>query len=171
MYSRTLYPEISPYHTYFLPVSALHTLYYEESGNPQGRPVIFLHGGPGTGVVPRHRQFFDPAFYRIILLDQRGAGKSIPNGELRENTTWNLVSDLEKLRSHLAITRWLVFGGSWGSTMALTYAITHQQPVLGLILRGIFLCRSAEIAWMYQDGASHIFPETWEKFITKIPAV
>ena len=170
MYPRTLYPEISPYHTDFLPVSALHTLYYEESGNPQGRPVIFLHGGPGTGVAPSHRQFFDPAFYRIILFDQRGAGKSTPSGELRENTTWDLVADLEKLRTHLGIARWLVFGGSWGSTLALSYAITHPHPVLGLILRGIFLCRSSEIAWMYQDGASHVFPEAWEKFIAKIPA-
>jgi proline iminopeptidase len=170
MYPRTLYPEISPFHTDFLLVSALHTLYYEECGNPQGQPVIFLHGGPGTGVAPSHRQFFDPAFYRIILFDQRGAGKSTPSGELRENTTWDLVADLEKLRTHLGIARWLVFGGSWGSTLALSYAITHPHPVLGLILRGIFLCRSSEIAWMYQDGASHVFPEAWEKFIAKIPA-
>ena len=170
MYPRTLYPEISPYHTDFLPVSALHTLYYEECGNPLGRPVVFLHGGPGAGIVPSHRRFFDPAFYRIILFDQRGAGKSIPSGELHENTTWNLVSDLEKLRIHLGIARWLVFGGSWGSTLALSYAVTHPQPVLGLILRGIFLCRSSEIAWMYQDGASHVYPENWDKFIAPIPA-
>ena len=166
---RTLYPEISPYLTGFLPVSDVHTLYYEESGSPQGKPVVFLHGGPGAGTQPKQRQFFDPAFYRIILLDQRGAGRSTPSGELRQNTTWDLVEDLEKMRTHLGIERWLVFGGSWGSTLSLAYAITHPQPVLGLILRGVFLCRSSEIAWFYQDGASHIFPDAWEKFLAPIP--
>ncbi len=166
---RTLYPAVSPYKTGFLPVSDLHTIYYEECGNPQGQPVVFLHGGPGAGLNPRQRQFFDPAFYRIILLDQRGAGQSTPNGELRENTTWDLVSDLEKLRSALGLERWLVFGGSWGTTLALAYAFLHPEPVLGLILRGIFLCRASEIDWFYQDGASHIYPEAWEKFLAPIP--
>ena len=166
---RTLYPEISPYHTGFLPVSDIHTLYYEESGSPQGKPVVFLHGGPGAGTQPKQRQFFDPAFYRIILLDQRGAGQSTPSGDLRQNTTWDLVEDLEKLRADLGIQRWLVFGGSWGSTLAMAYAVAHPQPVLGLILRGVFLCRSTEIAWFYQDGASHIFPDAWEKFLAPIP--
>ena len=170
MYPRTLYPKILSYHTGSLPVSTLHTLYYEESGSPQGRPVVFLHGGPGTGVSTDHRRFFDPAFYRIILFDQRGAGKSTPSGELRENTTWNLVADLEKLRAHLGISRWLVFGGSWGSTLAISYATSHPEPVLGLILRGIFLCRSSEMNWSYREGASHVYPDTWEKFIAPIPA-
>ncbi len=166
---RTLYPAISPYRTGFLPVSNLHTLYYEECGNPQGRPVVFLHGGPGAGLNLKQRQFFDPEFYRIILLDQRGAGQSTPVGELRQNTTWDLVSDLEKLRAHLGVERWLVFGGSWGSTLALAYAAFHREPVAGLILRGVFLCRSSEIHWFYQDGASHIYPEAWEKFLAPIP--
>jgi proline iminopeptidase len=166
---RGLFPEISPYHTGFLPVSDLHTLYYEECGNPQGQPVVFLHGGPGAGLNPRQRQFFDPAFYRIILLDQRGAGQSTPGGELRQNTTWDLVSDLEKLRAALGVEHWLVFGGSWGSTLALAYAAFHPEPVVGLILRGVFLCRSSEIHWFYQDGASHIYPEAWEKFLEPIP--
>ncbi len=166
---RTLYPAISPYRTGFLPVSDLHTLYYEECGSPQGRPVVFLHGGPGSGLNSKQRQFFDPAFYRIILLDQRGAGQSTPSGELRQNTTWDLVSDLEKLRVHLGVERWLVFGGSWGSTLALAYAAFHREPVLGLILRGVFLCRSSEIHWFYQDGASHVYPEAWEKFLAPIP--
>jgi len=169
MVARTLYPEITAYHTGFLPVSSLHSLYYEESGSPQGQPVIFLHGGPGAGVWDNQRRFFDPAFYHIILFDQRGAGKSIPTAELSENTTWDLVSDLEKLRTHLGIERWLVFGGSWGSTLALAYAVTHPEPVVGLVLRGVFLCRSSEIAWFYQDGASHVFPDAWEKFISLIP--
>ena len=167
---RTLYPEISPYRTGFLPVSDLHTIHYEECGSPQGQPVVFLHGGPGAGLNPKQRQFFDPAFYRIILLDQRGAGQSTPAGELRQNTTWDLVADLEKLRTHLGLARWLVFGGSWGSTLALAYAAFHPEPVLGLLLRGVFLCRSSEIDWFYQDGASHIYPEAWKKFLAPIPA-
>ena len=169
MPARTLYPEISAYHTGFLPVSSLHSLYYEESGTPQGQPVVFLHGGPGAGVWDNQRRFFDPAFYRIILFDQRGAGKSIPTAELSQNTTWDLVADLEKLRVQLGIERWLVFGGSWGSTLALAYAVTHPQRVVGLVLRGIFLARTSELAWSYRDGASHVFPEAWEKFIAPIP--
>ncbi len=166
---RPPYPEIEPYHTGFLKVSDLHTLYYEESGNPQGQPIVFLHGGPGGGTAPGQRRFFDPQFYRIILFDQRGCGKSTPFAELGENTTWDLVDDIEKLRQTLGIERWVVFGGSWGSTLALAYATHHPQPVRGLIMRGIYLCRSSEVRWFYQDGASHVFPEAWEKFLALIP--
>ena len=164
-----LFPEIEPYRTGQLPVSELHTLHYEEVGNPQGRPLIFLHGGPGGGINALARRFYDPAFYRIILLDQRGAGHSSPHAELRENTTWDLVADIERLRAHLGIQRWLVFGGSWGSSLALAYAIRHPQPVLGLILRGIFLCRQSEIDWLYQGGAAQLYPDGWEQFIAPIP--
>ena len=164
-----LFSEIKPNRTGMLKVSTLHTIYYEESGNPKGKPIVFLHGGPGGGTQPSHRQFFDPEFYRIILLDQRGCGQSTPNAELRENTTWDLVADIEKLRTHLGIDRWVVFGGSWGSTLALAYAITHPQRVIGLILRGIFLCRQSEIHWFYQEGASNIFPDYWEKYLAPIP--
>lgn len=163
------FPEIEPYHSGMLRVSDLHTLYYEECGNPTGRPVVFLHGGPGGGVSPAYRRYFDPAFYRIVLFDQRGAGQSTPSAELRENTTWDLVADIETLRDHLGIQRWLVFGGSWGSTLALTYAVTHPQRVVGLILRGIFLCRKMEIDWFYQSGASFIYPDAWEKYLAPIP--
>jgi proline iminopeptidase len=169
METSTLYAEIEPYSTGELRVSNLHVLYFEESGNPNGKPVLFLHGGPGGGVSPIQRQFFDPQFYRIILFDQRGAGKSSPQAELQDNTTWDLVSDIEKLRTHLGIDRWLVFGGSWGSTLALAYAIHHPQRVIGLILRGIFLCRKKEIHWFYQEGASFIYPDAWEKFLAPIP--
>ena len=165
----TLFPEIQPYNSGFLPVSDLHTIYYEECGNPQGKPVVFLHGGPGAGLRPFHRQYFDPDFYRIILLDQRGCGQSTPAGELLQNTTWDLIEDLEKLRRHLGIERWLVFGGSWGSTLALAYAAHHPPVVLGLILRGIFLCRSSEVNWFYQQGASSIYPDAWEKYLAAIP--
>ena len=143
-----LFPEIEPYHTGSLKVSDLHTLYYEEVGSPQGQPVVFLHGGPGGGISPLARRFFDPAFYRIILFDQRGSGLSTPQAELRENTTWDPVADIERLREHLGIARWLVFGGSWGSSLALAYAIKHPARVLGMILRGIFLCRKSEISWL-----------------------
>jgi proline iminopeptidase len=165
----TLFPEIEPYHSGFLPVSDLHTLYYEESGNPNGRPVVFLHGGPGGGSDPKYRQFFDPAFYRIVVFDQRGCGKSTPHAELQENNTWALVEDMEKLRSLLRIERWLVFGGSWGSTLALSYAVTHPAAVTGLILRGIFLCRTSEIQWFYQKGTSDLFADAWEKYVAPIP--
>jgi proline iminopeptidase len=164
-----VFPEIEPYHSGFLKVSDRHDLYYEEVGNPQGRPVVFLHGGPGGGCNPLARRFYDPAFYRIILFDQRGAGQSTPHAALEENTTWDLVADIERLRAMLGIERWLVFGGSWGSTLALAFAIRHPQPVVGLVLRGIFLCRKWEIDWLYQEGASRIFADGWDEFIAPIP--
>jgi proline iminopeptidase len=163
---RTLYPPIEPYETGMLPVSERHTLYYEVSGNPQGKPVVFLHGGPGGGTSPDHRRYFDPERYRIVLFDQRGAGKSIPYACLEENTTWDLVADIERLRQHLNIEKWLVFGGSWGSTLALAYAETHPDRVRALVLRGIFLCRKKEIDWFYQQGANAIFPDAWEAYPT-----
>jgi proline iminopeptidase len=166
---RELYPPIAPYRVTHLPVSALHTLYIEESGNPQGKPILFVHGGPGGGTVPEHRQFFDPARWRIVLFDQRGCGQSQPHAELRENTTWHLVEDIEKIRVHLGIDRWVVFGGSWGSTLALAYAQTHGDRCVGLILRGIFTLRPSEIHWFYQNGASHLFPEAWETYLALIP--
>jgi proline iminopeptidase len=164
-----LYPIAESFNEGMLPVSDLHTLHYSEAGNPDGIPVIFIHGGPGAGTSPRNRRFFDPEAYRIILLDQRGSGKSTPMAELRDNTTWHLVEDIEKLRRHLQIERWMVFGGSWGSTLSLTYAIEHPERVLGLILRGIFLCSPREIQWFYQEGASRIFPDEWEKYVAHIP--
>lgn len=166
---RDYYPEIEPYQTGRLKVSDIHELYYEQVGNPQGRPIVFVHGGPGGGVNPDQRRFFDPKHYRIIMFDQRGSGQSTPIAELRENDTWNLVADMEKLRTHLGIDQWLVFGGSWGSTLALTYAIQHTDRVLALILRGIFLCRPSEIHWFYQEGASQIFPDVWDEYLKPIP--
>lgn len=166
---RTLYPPIEPHKTGMLPVEGNHTLYWEECGNPQGKPVIFLHGGPGGGLDPSYRSFFSPEYYRIILFDQRGCGKSIPFSSLEQNTTWNLVNDIEQLRQHLNIENWVVFGGSWGSTLALTYAIKHPQQVQALILRGIFLVRPKEIAWFYQTGASYLFPDLWEEYCAPIP--
>lgn len=166
---RDYYPEIEPYETGRLKVSEIHELYYEQVGNPRGKPVVFLHGGPGGGIHPDHRRFFDPNHYRIILFDQRGSGKSTPIAELRENDTWNLVKDTEAIRQHLGIDKWVVFGGSWGSTLALTYAITHPERASALILRGIFLCRPSEIHWFYQDGASHIFPDIWDEYLKPIP--
>lgn len=166
---RDFYPPIEPYHTDYLEVSDLHTLYFEQVGNPDGEPILFLHGGPGGGISPDHRRYFDPQIYRIILFDQRGCGKSTPFAELRENTTWDLVADIEKLRTHLGIQKWVVFGGSWGSTLALSYAVTHTDKVRGLILRGIFLCRKKEIQWFYQEGASRIFPDAWEPYFHFIP--
>jgi len=166
-----LYPAIEPYATGSLAVSPLHTLYYEEVGDPQGLPVVFLHGGPGGGCIPSYRQYFDPQRWRVILFDQRGCGRSTPLGELAENTTWDLVADIERLRQHLGIPKWWVFGGSWGSTLALAYSQTHPQSCLGLILRGIFLLRRQEILWFYQSGASFIFPDAWEGFLVPIPEV
>lgn len=164
-----LYPEIEPYHEFQLKVSALHTLWVEECGNPQGIPVIFLHGGPGAACEPFQRRFFDPEKYRIILFDQRGCGRSVPHAELAENTTQYLVSDIETLRENLKIEKWLVFGGSWGSTLALAYAQAHAECVSGLILRGVFLCRDRDIRWFYQDGACYIYPDLWQDYIKVIP--
>jgi proline iminopeptidase len=166
---RTLYPPIEPYRTGRLRVSDVHDLYFEESGNPSGKPVVFLHGGPGFGTEPGHRRFFDPAAYRIVLFDQRGCGKSTPHASLVDNTTWHLVSDIETLREHLGIERWQVFGGSWGSTLALAYAETHPGRVTELVLRGIFLVRKSEVDWFYQRGASAIYPDAWEKYLAPIP--
>lgn len=166
---RDLYPEIEPYDQGMLPVSPVHTLYYEQSGNAEGLPVVFLHGGPGGGTVPDYRRFFDPAAYRIVLFDQRGAGQSTPHASLEDNTTWHLVADIERIREHLGIESWVVFGGSWGSTLALAYAQTHHERTRALVLRGIFLCRPKEIQWFYQEGASAIYPDAWEHYIKVIP--
>jgi proline iminopeptidase len=166
---RELFPPIEPYRTGFLQVSPLHRVYYEEAGNPNGVPALFLHGGPGGGLSPDYRRFFDPQHYRVVLFDQRGAGKSTPHAELAENTTWDLVADAERIRETLGIAKWVVFGGSWGSTLGLSYAVTHPDRVLGLILRGIFLCRKEEIDWFYQGGAHHIFPDVWETYLKPIP--
>lgn len=163
------YPEIEPYKTARLKVSDLHEIYFEEVGNSKGSPVLFVHGGPGGGVSPDHRQYFDPEHYRIILVDQRGCGQSTPFAEIQDNTTWDLVSDMEKIRQHLGIKQWLVFGGSWGSTLSLLYAEKHPEVVRGLILRGIFLCRQKEIDWFYQFGAGRLFPDLWEKYLEPIP--
>lgn len=163
-----LYPEIEPYNTGMLRLDAVHEMYYEEAGNPRGAPVVFLHGGPGAGSAPAHRRFFDPAHYRIVVYDQRGAGRSRPLGELRDNTTPHLVADLERLRTHLGIERWLVFGGSWGSTLALAYGIAHPDRCTGLVLRGIFLCRKSEIEW-FLYGLRNLFPEAWRAFAGAIP--
>ncbi|MBF8263399.1 MAG: prolyl aminopeptidase [Parachlamydiales bacterium] len=166
---RVRYGPIEPNRSGYLAVSPLHSMYWEESGNANGQPILFLHGGPGSGTDPSHRCFFDPAAYRIILFDQRGCGKSRPHAELKENTTWDLVQDIEKLRKHLDVAAWIVFGGSWGSTLALAYAETCPAMVKGLILRGIFLCRPSDLEWFYQSGASYIFPDEWEKFVDPIP--
>jgi proline iminopeptidase len=166
---RTLYPEIEPYRSGRLQVSQLHNLYYEECGNPQGSPAVFLHGGPGGATSPTSRRFFDPEFYRSILFDQRGAGKSTPYAEIAENNTWKLVEDMESLRIHLGIERWLVFGGSWGSTLALCYAIAHPERVVGLVLRGVYLGRKWENKWLFQEGASYIYPDNYDKYIAPIP--
>ena len=152
-----------------LAVSPVHTIYYEQCGNAEGLPVVFLHGGPGGGIIPDYRRFFDPEAYRIVLFDQRGAGRSTPHASLEENTTWHLVGDIEKLREHLGLESWVVFGGSWGSTLALAYAQTHAGRARALVLRGIFLCRPKEIQWFYQEGASAIFPDVWEEYVRVIP--
>lgn len=167
---RGLYPEIEANFTDYLKVDDVHTIYYEESGNPNGKPVIFLHGGPGCGTAPSCRQYFDPEFYRIILFDQRGSGKSTPHACLIDNDTDSIVADMEKIREKLGIDKWLVFGGSWGSTLALSYALQHPDRVVGLVLRGIFLGRQEDIDWIYQEGGvSNIFPDKWEKYIEIIP--
>jgi proline iminopeptidase len=169
---RELYPSIEPYRTHRLAVDDIHEIHVEECGNPDGLPVVFLHGGPGAGVSAYHRCFFDPARYRIVLFDQRGAGRSTPAAELRNNTTWHLVDDIEAIRKHLGIDRWVVFGGSWGSTLALAYAQSHAQQVIGMVLRGIFLGRHGELRWFNEldGGASWIFPERWERYLAYIPA-
>lgn len=166
---RVLYPEIQPYTTHRLAVAEPHELYIEECGNPDGIPVLFLHGGPGAGFQPWNRRFFDPTKYRIVLFDQRGCGQSTPHAELEGNTTQALVSDIEKVREFLGVDKWVVFGGSWGSTLSLAYAQAHPERVLGLILRGIFLCRDQDIQWFYQEGASHVFPDYWADYLKPIP--
>jgi proline iminopeptidase len=165
---RSLYPPIQAYVCHSFDVAPPHRIFVEECGNPAGIPVLFLHGGPGGGCEAYHRQYFDPQRYRIILFDQRGCGRSVPHAELDANNTAGLLSDIEVIRARLGIERWLVFGGSWGSTLALLYAETYQQSVLGLVLRGIFLCRERDIQWFYQDGASRLFPDYWEDFIAPI---
>ncbi len=164
-----LYPEIKPYQKHQIAVGAGHTLYVEESGTPEGLPVVFVHGGPGAGCSKHDRRFFDPEKYRIILFDQRGAGRSTPHAELEDNTTQFLVQDMEVIRTTLDVDQWLLFGGSWGSTLSLVYAQTHPERVLGLILRGIFLCRDQEIDWFYQQGASRVFPDYWQDYLQVIP--
>jgi proline iminopeptidase len=166
---RDLYPSIEPVQSEMLKVSDLHTIYYEQCGALNGRPALALHGGPGGGISPEMRRFFDPARYSVVLMDQRGCGRSAPHAELRENTTWDLVADIERVREKLGIEKWLVFGGSWGSTLALAYAAVHPQRVAGLVLRGIFLVRKSEIDWFYQSGASFVFPDAFARYVSVIP--
>src|SRR5215510_14110540 len=168
---RTLYDEAEPYDSGHIRVSPVHQLYYEQCGNPNGKPVVFLHGGPGAGLIPDYRRFFDPQAYRVILFEQRGAGRSLPHASLDDNTTWHMVQDIEVIRAQFGVEQWLVFGGSWGSTLALAYAETHSERVRGLVLRGIFLCRPKEIRWTFEDslGASAIFPDNWENYVSLIP--
>ena len=167
---RNVYAALEPYRHGWLRVSATHEIYWEESGNPRGKAAVFVHGGPGCGASANSRQYFDPARYRIVVFDQRGCGRSRPTASLEDNTTWHLVEDMEALRKHLRITQWLLFGGSWGSTLALAYAQAHPERVSALVLRGIFLLRRQEIQWFYQHGASEVFPDRWEYFLEPIPA-
>lgn len=164
-----LYPEIEAYDQFYLDVSDGHSLYVEQSGNPDGIPALFLHGGPGAGFESYHRRFFDPQKYHLVLFDQRGAGRSKPHASLKNNTTQKLVEDIENLRKHLGIEKWLVFGGSWGSTLALVYAQTHPEAVAALVVRGIFMCRPREIEWFYQSGADRVFPDYWQDYLAPIP--
>ncbi len=166
---RSFYPELAPHESGHLEVGDGHRVYFEVSGNPGGKPVVFVHGGPGGGTDPKQRRFFDPNAYRIVLFDQRGCGKSTPHASLQHNTTWHLVADMERLRQHLGIERWQVFGGSWGSTLALAYAQAHPGRVCELVLRGIFMLRSQELRWFYQEGASNVFPEAWQHYLAPIP--
>jgi proline iminopeptidase len=166
---QSLYPSIQPYSQQFIEVDETHTLYVEQSGNPVGLPVVFLHGGPGAGCEPLYRRFFDPERYRIILFDQRGCGQSTPHAELTANTTWLLVDDMETIRQTLGVEQWVLFGGSWGSTLALAYAETHAKRVFGMIVRGIFLLRPEDLHWFYQSGANRLFPDHWEQFVAPIP--
>ncbi|GMK56943.1 hypothetical protein CspeluHIS016_0307830 [Cutaneotrichosporon spelunceum] len=163
------YAPLSAFDDRTMKVSNIHTIHYWQAGNPRGKPVIFLHGGPGGGTSPSDTIYFNPEVYRIVLIDQRGAGRSEPTAELRENTTWDLVADIERVRVELGIDKWMVFGGSWGSTLSLAYAQTHPDRCVGLILRGIFLLRRSELEWFYQDGASHIWPEAWQGYLAPIP--
>ncbi|MBW4646920.1 MAG: prolyl aminopeptidase [Goleter apudmare HA4340-LM2] len=166
---RELYPPIAPYREGKLQVSELHTIHFEESGNPQGKPIVLLHGGPGGGFLPLYRQYFNPQKWRLVMFDQRGCSQSTPHAELRENTTWDLVNDIEKIREHLGIEKWVIFGGSWGSTLSLAYSQTHPERCMGLILRGIFMLRQKELRWFYQEGASYLFPDAWEAYLQSIP--
>ena len=165
---RLLYPPIRPYATWRLPVGDGHELYVEECGRPDGIPVITLHGGPGGGVSPALRRFFDPRRYRIILFDQRGCGRSTPHGELTANTTQHLVADIERIREKCGVDQWLVFGGSWGATLAIAYARAHAEQCLGLVLRGVFLSSQAELDWFYKGGANILFPDAWERFVAPL---
>lgn len=164
-----LFPELEPFRSGKLRVGDPHEIYWEESGNPEGKPVVFLHGGPGGGTEPKHRRFFDPKRYRIVLFDQRGCGRSTPHASLVENTTWDLVEDVERLRRHLSIDRWMLFGGSWGSTLALAYAQTHPERVTEMVLRGIFTFAQDEMDWFYRSGTRAFFPESYEEFRAAIP--
>lgn len=166
---RGLYPEIEPFASGWMPTEGVHEIYYEECGAPGGKPMLVLHGGPGGATNPAMRRFFDPARWRVILFDQRGCGQSRPNAVLEDNDTWKLIEDIERLRERCGVDKWAVFGGSWGSTLALAYAITHPERVESLILRGIFLLTQKELSWFYQDGASMIFPDAWESFLAPIP--
>jgi proline iminopeptidase len=166
---RGLYPDIEPTHSGWLPVTGGHEIYWEQCGALDARHALVLHGGPGGAINPTMRRFFDARNWRITLFDQRGCGRSRPNAELANNTTWDLVADIEALRQHLGIEKWCVFGGSWGSTLALAYAIRHPDRVTGLVLRGIFLATQSEIRWFYQEGASHLFPDAWERYLAPIP--
>jgi proline iminopeptidase len=166
---RNLYPSIEPYESGWLDVGDGHRVYWELCGNPEGKPAVFLHGGPGGGCSPVHRQLFDPKRYRVLLFDQRGCGRSTPHASLDANTTWHLVADIERFRTMLGVERWLVFGGSWGSTLGLAYAETHPDRVSELVLRGIFTLRRSELLWYYQSGASWLFPDKWERFLGPIP--
>lgn len=166
---RTLYPPIEPFWTARLKVDDVHEIHVEQAGNPDGQPVVFIHGGPGGGCDAVYRQYFDPAKYRIVLFDQRGCGRSTPHASLQDNTTWHLVDDIERIRTELGIDRWIVFGGSWGSTLAMSYAQKHPDRVKGLVMRGIFMLRPKELRWFYQEGASFIFPDAWEHYLAPIP--
>lgn len=166
---RTLYDEIDPYDIGHLQVSDVHHLYYEQSGNPNGRPAVFLHGGPGAGLIPEYRRFFDPEAYRVILFEQRGSGRSLPHASLEDNTTWHLVADIEKLRNHFGVEQWLVFGGSWGSTLGLAYAETHPDRVTEMVLAGVTTGRKSEFDWLFRGGIALLFPEQWERLVAALP--
>ncbi len=166
---RGLFADNEPFASGWLPTDSAHEIYYEECGKPDGKPCLILHGGPGGAINPTMRRFFDPSKWRMALFDQRGCGKSRPNASLEENTTWTLIADIERLREHLGVEKWCVFGGSWGSTLALAYAIKHPERVESLVLRGVFLLTARELAWFYQDGACMLFPDAWQRFCAPIP--